>query len=163
MGIVQAKDAESDIYKIGCLGKISNYEKTKDGRMLINLTGITRFEIKKEIFNQKKYREFEVLYEKFNIDCDNQKKEILKEEVLYLLLEKSKKFFNKNGLILNWQEFKKLELLQQINTISMIAPGSNEEKQKLLETITLEEKLDTLISIIEFYLHDNSQRKKTLQ
>ena len=58
MGIVQAKDAESDIYKIGCLGKISNYEKTKDGRMLINLTGITRFEIKKEIFNQKKYREF---------------------------------------------------------------------------------------------------------
>tara|TARA_Y100000996_G_scaffold403699_1_gene376946 strand:+ start:577 stop:1209 length:633 start_codon:yes stop_codon:yes gene_type:complete len=163
MGIVQAKDAESDIYKIGCLGKISNYEKTKDGRMLINLTGITRFEIKKEIFNQKKYREFEVLYEKFNIDCDNQKKEILKEEVLYLLLEKSKKFFNKNGLILNWQEFKKLELLQQINTISMIAPVSNEEKQKLLETITLEEKLDTLISIIEFYLHDNSQRKKTLQ
>ena len=163
MGIVQAKDAESDIYKIGCLGKISNYEKTKDGRMLINLTGITRFEIKKEILNQKKYREFEVLYEKFNIDCDNQKKEILKEEVLYLLLEKSKKFFNKNGLILNWQEFKKLELLQQINTISMIAPVSNEEKQKLLETITLEEKLDTLISIIEFYLHDNSQRKNTLQ
>ena len=163
MGIVQAKGAESDIYKIGCLGKISNYEKTKDGRMLINLTGITRFEIKKEILNQKKYREFEVLYEKFNIDCDNQKKEILKEEVLYLLLEKSKKFFNKNGLILNWQEFKKLELLQQINTISMIAPVSNEEKQKLLETITLEEKLDTLISIIEFYLHDNSQRKNTLQ
>ena len=163
MGIVQAKGAESDIYKIGCLGKISNYEKTKDGRMLINLTGITRFEIKKEILNQKKYREFEVLYEKFNIDYDNQKKEILKEEVLYLLLEKSKKFFNKNGLILNWQEFKKLELLQQINTISMIAPVSNEEKQKLLETITLEEKLDTLISIIEFYLHDNSQRKNTLQ
>ena len=163
MGIVQAKGAESDIYKIGCLGKISNSEKTKDGRMLINLTGITRFEIKKEILNQKKYREFEVLYEKFNIDCDNQKKEILKEEVLYLLLEKSKKFFNKNGLILNWQEFKKLELLQQINTISMIAPVSNEEKQKLLETITLEEKLDTLISIIEFYLHDNSQRKNTLQ
>ena len=163
MGIVQAKGAESDIYKIGCLGKISNYEKTKDGRMLINLTGITRFEIKKEILNQKKYREFEVIYEKFNIDCDSQKKEILKEEVLYLLLEKSKKFFNKNGLILNWQEFKKLELLQQINTISMIAPVSNEEKQKLLETITLEEKLDTLISIIEFYLHDNSQRKNTLQ
>ncbi len=163
MGMVQARDDESDIYKIGCLGKISSYEKTKDGRMLVNLTGITRFEIKKEILNQKKYREFEVLYEKFNIDYDNKIKEILKEETLYLLLEKSKKFFNKSGLILNWQEFQKLELLQQINTISMIAPISNEEKQKLLETITLEEKLDTLTSIIEFYLHDSSQRKGTLQ
>ena len=53
MGMVQSKDNSDEIYKIGCLGKISDYQKTKDGRMLINLTGITRFEIKKEISNQK--------------------------------------------------------------------------------------------------------------
>ena len=162
MGMVQSKDNSDEIYKIGCLGKISDYQKTKDGRMLINLTGITRFEIKKEISNQNKYREFEVLYEKFGIDCEIQNNSVMKKEELNLLLEKSKKFFNKNGLILNWREFQKLDLLQQINTISMIAPISNEEKQKLLETVTAAEKINTLVSIIEFYLHE-IPHKTTLQ
>ena len=50
------------------MGKISDYQETSDGRVLINLTGLTRFEITKEISNQKKYREFEVDYKKFHND-----------------------------------------------------------------------------------------------
>ena len=53
MGMVQSKKGNSLIYKVGCLGKISDYQETSDGRVLINLTGITRFEITKELENKK--------------------------------------------------------------------------------------------------------------
>ena len=60
MGMIQSKRNTSDVYSVGCLGKITEHKKTKDGRMLVNLTGISRFEVKSEINNDKIYREFEV-------------------------------------------------------------------------------------------------------
>ena len=69
MGMVQSKKADSAVYDIGCLGKISDYQKSKDGRVLINLTGISRFKIIKEVRNKKLYREFQVDYSEFEIDA----------------------------------------------------------------------------------------------
>ena len=69
MGMVQSKKENNSVYEIGCLGKISDFQKSKDGRILINLTGISRFKILKEIPNDKLYREFEVDYESFNRRC----------------------------------------------------------------------------------------------
>ena len=68
MGMIQSKRDSKGVYAVGCLGKITDHKKSKDGRILINLTGITRFEIKSEINNDKLYREFEVNYEKFYSD-----------------------------------------------------------------------------------------------
>ena len=162
MGMVQSKKENSSIYKVGCLGKISDYQETSDGRVLINLTGITRFEITKEITNQKKYREFEVDYKKFHEDVLDSKRVALVYDN-FKFMEKIKKFFEKNGLMINWKEFEKLEEAQKINTLSMIAPISNEEKQKLLETISLSEKTNTLLNIIEFYSYENSSDNETIQ
>ena len=78
-------------------------------------------------------------------------------------MEKIKRFFEKNGLMINWQEFEKLDETQKINTLSMIAPISNGEKQKLLETISLNDKTNTLLNIIEFYTYENSDKKETIQ
>ncbi len=162
MGMVQSKKENSSVYKVGCLGKISDYQETSDGRVLINLTGITRFEITKEIANQKKYREFEVDYKKFHRDVlDSEKIALVYDD--FKFMEKIKKFFEKNGLMINWKEFEKLDETQKINTLSMIAPISNEEKQKLLETISLGEKTNTLLNIIEFYSYENSSDNETIQ
>ena len=68
MGMIQSKGNSTDVYSVGCLGKITEHKKTKDGRILINLTGISRFEIKSEINNDKIYREFDVSYKKFSDD-----------------------------------------------------------------------------------------------
>ena len=68
MGMVQSFKNGNDIYKVGCLGKISDYKEVGDGRVLINLTGIIRFKILKEIKSKKLYREFEVDYKNFEID-----------------------------------------------------------------------------------------------
>ena len=79
------------------------------------------------------------------------------------LMSMSKTFFKKNGLLINWREFEKLDQVQKINTLAMIAPLTNEEKQKLLEAISLASKVKTLESIISFYLHDSSLNNQTLQ
>ena len=162
MGMVQSKKENSLLYKVGCLGKISDYQETSDGRVLINLTGITRFEITKEITNKKKYREFEVDYKKFYKDVLDQGNIALAYDKLQFM-DKVKSFFEKNGLMINWKEFEKLDEAQKINTLSMIAPISNEEKQKLLETVSLNDKTTTLLNIIEFYSYENSYDKETIQ
>ena len=160
MGMVQSKKENNSVYEIGCLGKISEYQKSKDGRILINLTGISRFKILKEIPNDKLYREFRVDYENFVGDVENANNN---EVDARQLMEKAKKFFKRNGLLLNWREFEKLDHAQKINTLAMIAPISNEEKQKLLEAISLENKIKTLESIISFYLYETSESNQTIQ
>ena len=159
MGMVQSKKDNSTVYDIGCLGKISDYQKSKDGRILINLTGVSRFKILKEVNNNKLYREFHVDYNSFVEDIDENHNNVGAKE----LMEKAKAFFEKNGLLLNWKEFEKLDHSQKINTLAMIAPISNEEKQTLLETVSLENKINTLGNIISFYLHETSFNNQTMQ
>ena len=159
MGMVQSKKEGKSVYEIGCLGKISDYQKIKDGRILINLVGITRFKILEEISNDKLYREFKVDYKNFNEDAKEDQNQIDTEP----LMEKAKTFFKRNGLLLNWKEFEKLDQLQKINTLAMIAPVTNEEKQKLLESVTSKDKINTLESIISFYLYETGLNNQTIQ
>jgi Lon protease-like protein len=163
MGIIQSKKNSSDVYSIGCLGKITEHKKIKDGRLLINLVGVSRFEIKTEINNDKIYREFEVSYNKFAHDLEEEKKQKLVKEKIEKIFQKTKIFFKKNGLLLNWNEFEKLEENQKINTLAMIAPISNEEKQTILESVHIDSKTKVLSDIIEFYLHEKSTSNITLQ
>ncbi len=159
MGMVQSHKNGNEVYKVGCLGKISDLQENNDGRILINLTGITRFKILEEIENKKLYREFKVDYKNFKSDLENSNE----EQNLESLIDKAKVFFKKNGLLLNWKEFEKLDKNQRINTLSMISPVTNEEKQKLLEALTTKEKVETLENIIGFYLHEVSFNNQTVQ
>ncbi len=159
MGMVQSKKEGKSVYDIGCLGKISDYQKSKDGRILINLTGISRFKILKEISGEKLYREFQVDYQNFDKDIENTNNEVDSSS----LMEKAKTFFKRNGLLLNWREFEKLNPTQKIDTLAMIAPVTNEEKQKLLESVSIENKIDTLESIISFYLYETGLNNQTIQ
>ncbi len=163
MGMIQLKKNSSDVYSVGCLGKITENKKTKDGRVLLNLVGITRFEIKKEVNNDKSYREFEISYDKFKEDLDEGEGQERKENEIKALSEKIKIFFRKNGLLLDWKEFEKLDQNQRINTLAMIAPVSNEEKQSILESVNTESKTKILSEIIDFYLYKNSASSLTVQ
>ena len=159
MGMVQSKKEGHSVYQVGCLGKISDYQKSADGRILINLTGVSRFKILKEISNDKMYREFQVDYKDFN-----EEEKVTENEIDTLsLMEKAKKFFKKNGLLLNWREFEKLNESQKINTLAMIAPVTNEEKQKLLEAVSTKDKIDALESIMSFYLYETGLNNQTIQ
>ena len=159
MGMIQSKRKDEELYKVGCLGKINDFQRNKDGRILINLTGITRFQVLEEVKNSKLYREFKVGYEKFSLDL----KPTLEEINTKSLMKKSEIFFKRSGLLLNWKEFNKLDKVQKINTLAMIAPLTSEEKQKLLESMSLKEKINTLENIINFYLHEADSSNQTIQ
>ena len=159
IGMIQSRKDNNEVYDIGCLGKISDFQKSKDGRILINLTGVTRFKILEEVSNKKLYREFKVNYDRFSIDLHNDQYEIVSKDLLKL----TRNFFEKYGLLLNWKEFEKLDNLQKINTLAMIAPITNEEKQKLLEAVSFSSKVKTLESIISFYLHETGFNNQTVQ
>ena len=162
IGMIQSKKLGGDVFRVGCLGKIDKHERTADGRILINLKGLTRFSISNEIENNKKYREFNVNYEEFKGDMMFGENEI-KKDLLKKLTEDSTKFFNQQGMLINWQEFSRLKNFQQIFTLAMISPFSVAEKQKLLECPNLNEVAEVLHKMIKFGFYENQSDKNSIQ
>lgn len=157
---VQNKDLnKNDIYNIGCVGFIEYHSNTPDGRYLINLKGITRFNIEKEIKTENLYRTFAINYNGFEKDLENE--EVLKINTLNLI-EKTKKLFNKHQLSTNWKIVEKVEPAQLINSLSMICPFTISEKQRLLETMSIKERNDVLNQIINFYILGNNENNQNI-
>ena len=162
LGMVQSKEINGEIYQVGCLGRIEDHSKTPDGRILINLRGVTRFKIVKETENKEPYREFLVNYDIFKEDL-NLKKIKIENEDLKGAIEKSKNLFKKQGIEINWNEFSKLSDYKQVYTLAMISPISVEEKQKLLEIADLYEMTNVLNDITNFNLYEITDQNKILQ
>ncbi len=163
-GMIQPKTRSNlmpEIYSVGCLGKIVNFNETNDKRFVINLSGIMRFRIKKELDSDKLYRKFEVDYSDFIGDLELQKND-KNNYTEKNLLKKVKFFFERINYSIEFNELEKLNFDQLISTICMISPFSPEEKQKLIETIKIEERLKVLEEIINFNILD-VQKNKTIQ
>ena len=158
IGMVQTKKVEGDVFKVGCLGKIDRHERTSDGRILINLNGLTRFKIDEEINNDKLYREFIVNYDDFKEDM-KLKEYAVKNEILEKLIDNSKKYFNQQGVLIDWKEISKLKAFEQIYTLAMISPFSVSEKQKVLEIPDLNEAASTLNEITKFGFYEDLNDK----
>ena len=162
IGMIQSKKVNEDVFKVGCLGKIEKHEKTTDGRILINLKGLIRFRIEKEISNNKLYREFFVNYDEFKDDV-NLKKYKVKNDLLEKLISNSKKYFYQQGMLVDWKEISKLKAFQLIYTLAMISPFSVSEKQKLLEVTDLNDVADTLNKITKFGCYESQSDRNTIQ
>ena len=162
IGMVQSKKVEGEVFKVGCLGKIDRHEKTPDGRILINLNGLTRFKIDEEINNDKLYREFIVNYDDFKEDM-KLKEYAVKNEILEKLISNSKKYFSQQGVLIDWREISKLKAFEQIYTLAMISPFSVSEKQKVLEIPDLNEAASTLNEITKFGFYEDRNDKDTIQ
>ena len=158
IGMIQPKknsnNQNPELFDIGCLGKITSFNETDDGRYLIALNGLSRFKIQKEVQNNKLYREFEVSFNDYRNDI-NTKKEEIKFSDLELIFKNLKSLFEKNGYLINWEELKKQSLNQTINTLAMASPFSIEEKQALLETENLSSRKKKLEEILKIYSADN--------
>ena len=165
IGMIQPKKSgqlkKPDLYKIGCVGKITSFNETDDGRYLIILNGICRFKIMHELNNDNLYRECEVKYDDFLKDL-KEKSEEIKFSDLNLIFQNLKGLFKKQGYEINWKEIEKQSLDQTINTLSMASPFSLEEKQVLLETKDLTIRKERLKEILNTYILDNFNNK-TLQ
>ena len=162
LGMIQSKNVNGEVYTVGCLGKIDEHNRTEDGRILINLKGISRFQIDKEIKNNEPYREFQVKYDLFRDDTNKRNINITSEK-LNELIDNSKIFFKKNGILINWSALSKLSPQKQIYNLAMISPISVEEKQKLIEIVELDDFANILNEITKFNFYEDSNQKKILQ
>ena len=142
------------LHKIGCLGKITSLKETNDGRYLIELKGMIRFQIIEEVENTKKYRECNVKYDNFYDDLNNNEED-LKFSDLELIFKDFKTLFEKRGFIINWKQLEKQSLNETINALSMASPFSLEEKQILLETKNLSLRKAKIAEILSTYSYDN--------
>ena len=158
IGMIQPKSKSQnnnipDLYEVGCLGKITTFSETEDGRILIELKGLIRFQKIREIITKSKYRILEVNFDKFAHDLNN-KKEELKFSDLEIIFKDLKSLFEKKGFIINWKALEKQSLDEIINALAMASPFSLEEKQILLEAINLESRKKKIGEIIKTYTHD---------
>ena len=158
IGLIQPKknniNSILDLHEIGCLGKITRFEDTSNGKYLIDLNGLSRFKIIKEIKNNKPYRECEISFEDYSDDL-NLHKEDLKFSDLEIIFKDLKSLFEKKGYIINWKSLEKQNLNETINALAMASPFSLEEKQILLESKNLEIRKNKIAEILSTYNYDN--------
>ena len=158
IGMIQPKSLGNksnipELHDVGCLGKITSFRETEDGRYLIELKGIIRFQNIKEIRSEKKYRLLEVDYTRFDKDLSNEK-ENLNFSDLELIFKDLKTLFEKRGFVINWKSLEKQSLDEIINALAMASPFSLEEKQVLLESENLDIRKNRIAEILSTYTHD---------
>ena len=159
IGMIQPKnikDGKKEIpklYEIGCMGKISSFKETDDGRYLIELKGIIRFQIMNEIESNKKYRECEIDFRNYYDDLDDKKTE-LKFTDLELIFKDLKSLFEKRGFVVNWKALENQKLDETINALAMASPFTLEEKQALLEAQSLDIRKTKIAKILNTYSFD---------
>ncbi len=150
---IDEKNYKTNLHDIGCMGKITSFKESDDGRFLIELKGIIRFKIVREIQTDKKYRECEIQFSDFFEDLDD-KKEDIKFSDLELIFKDLKLLFEKKGFIINWRGLEKQSLNETINALAMASPFSLEEKQVLLEAKNLEIRKTKIAEILTTYTFD---------
>ena len=158
IGMIQPKSSNNsqnipELHDVGCLGKITSFRETEDGRFLIELKGLTRFQKVKEIKTEKKYRILEIDFTKYSNDFIDQKEDI-KFSDLELIFKNLKSLFEKKGFIINWKALEKQSLDETINALAMASPFTLEEKQILLEAKNLDLRKNKIAEILKTYTFD---------
>ena len=160
IGMIQPKiSSEEDVittpqlHEIGCMVKITSFKEIDDARYLIELKGLIRFKIIKEIETKKNYRECEISFKSFYEDLES-KKEDIKFSDLELIFKDLKSLFEKRGFIINWKALEKQNLDEIINALAMASPFSIQEKQVLLEAKNLKIRKTKIAEILTTYSFD---------
>ena len=159
IGMIQPKTSnikqiKPELHEVGCLGKITSFRETEDGRFLIEIKGLIRFRKITELNTENKYRILQINFEDFYQDLEN-KKENLKFSDLELIFKDLKSLFEKRGFIINWKALEKQSLDETINALAMASPFSLEEKQVLLEAKNLDNRKEKISQILSTYTFDN--------
>jgi hypothetical protein len=140
----------STIYQVGCLGRISSFSETDDGRLLITLTGVARFRVAEEIELRRGYRRVRADYAAYLGDLDPPEADIPREHILEAL----RPFFQAKGIEANWTAIEEMAGPALVTTLAMVCPFAVPEKQALLEAPTLAERAETLVALLRMAAHD---------
>jgi uncharacterized protein len=152
---------DSGLRRIGCAGRVTSYQELDDGRVVITLTGITRFECLDEAETETPYRIKSVSYDRFAQDLTEGLGEDLVDR--QNLLRVLKAYLDANRLKTDWNAIQRASNEFLINALSVMSPYGPEEKQALLEAADLKTRADVLIALAEIELASNGGTGSTLQ
>jgi Lon protease-like protein len=156
IGMIQPDPAQSGpankppLYKIGCVGRITQLAESGDGRYVLELTGVARFRIEEELKVATDYRQCRVTYVPFADDFVPRKGEVAVDRKA--LLHALKDFMKANDLTADWGDIDKAPNEALVNALSMMSPYGPPEKQALLEAPDLKTRAELLVAITEIEL-----------
>jgi Lon protease-like protein len=159
MGMIQPNFSKNDpdsknLKKVGCAGRISSFSETGDGRYLVTLTGLIRFEVNNELDTTTQYRQVIADYDNYKEDLKPANVENVDRKSLLVLI---KKYLEQRNLLIDWEIIEQSPTEQLINYSGVLVPFEPEEKQLLLETRSLFDRCKTLESLFQSYQFQNNQ------
>ena len=158
MGMIQpnlhapAGDTGPSLYRIGCLGRLSHFSETDDGRYLITLTGVTRFRVRAELAMRRGFRRIAAELEPFADDLSppREKTRLVRREFISAL----KPYFHVHGIEANWDTIAAMQDEALVVTLAMLCPFDPAEKQALLEAPTEADRASDLLALLRMSLHE---------
>ena len=159
MGMIQPNISKNDpnsknLKRVGCAGRISSFSETGDGRYLVTLTGLIRFEVNNELDTTTQYRQAIANYDNYKEDLLPANVENIDRKSLLILI---KKYLEQRNLLIDWEIIEQSPTEQLINYSGVLVPFEPEEKQLLLETKSLFDRCKTLESLFQSYQFQNNQ------
>jgi len=152
IGMIQPmdKDAEGQMHAVGCAGRVTSFTETDDGRYMISLTGVSRFRLEEQVEGFVPYLQAKINWRDFARDLGGAEHDDgFDRDGFLALLER---FFAVEELDTDWDNLKQAETEMLVNSLSMLAPFSPEDKQAMLEAKTLRARRETLVTLMEFAL-----------
>lgn len=172
IGIIQPEGRDDDegdspqsrtigLRRVGCAGRITSYQEMDDGRLIITLTGVARFEVTEEAETAKPYRTVSASYDRFAQDFSIGLGEDQVDRANLLRVLKS--YLETNRLRADWNAVQQASSEFLINVLSVMCPYGPEEKQALLEAADLKTRADVLVALAEMELASGGNPGTTLQ
>ncbi len=147
-GEVEAEDGDEPLCEVGCLGRITAFQESGDGRYSVNLTGICRYRILSEASPKSGYRRCEIAVFASELTDNDDEAEVDREA----LLETFRKYLKANEMEADWNSIRRASNSTLVTALCMMSPYGPAEKQALLEAGDLKTRAETLIAITEIAL-----------
>ncbi|OYX06693.1 MAG: hypothetical protein B7Z15_16245 [Rhizobiales bacterium 32-66-8] len=138
------------MFKVGCLGRLTQFAETDDGRYLVTLTGVCRFRIAEELVVDTPYRQCRIDASAFAVDFKESAGE--EAEDRSALLTALAAFLEANKLEVDWEGIRQSSTETLVNALSVMSPYGTLEKQALLEAEDLKARADMLVAITQMML-----------
>jgi len=157
IGMIQSRDESEQeaLYHIGCAGRISSYSETDDGRMVITLSGTSRFRLLDCENVEDGYHLARVSWTDFKADLTLTETQIDRDHLIDVL----RHYFKLKGYTVDWDHIQDCENEKLVSTLSMICPFEIAEKQALLESVDLASRAELLIAILEMASHSENDEQ----
>jgi Lon protease-like protein len=167
IGMIQTKPggdrSRPALAAVGCAGRVTAFAETSDGRYLITLTGVCRFEPREELALALPYRQVRADYTSFEGDLARDERAAVAEAARERFAAALKHYLNRRNLDIDWETARAAPLEALVNSLSMGLPFDPQEKQALLQAPELAQRFEVLTTLLEIDADESDDEHRPLQ